>query len=498
MIMQYACIPGTHSQGSHASNGIIMTIAEYDALNWPGKALRTSIILFLRAMSLIKFFSTNGHPQRVNFKEALLMGQAPDKGLYMPEQIPEIPRSKIDGFPKMSYPKIAREVVKPYLGDLVSDSALRVMLEDAYDYDVPVERVYDGKYVLRLDRGPTCSFKDFAARLMGRLIQYFLKQEGRSILILTATSGDTGSAVAHAFFGLDNVKVVVLFPEKEVTERQRRQMTTLGKNVFPLSVQGKFDDCQALVKQAFVDPDLSGLDLSSANSINIGRLLPQAVYYFYAQSRAANDGEDAVFSVPSGNFGDLMGGLIALKMGLPAKKFVVATNENDEFPRFMQTAVYEPIRPSKNCISNAMNVGHPSNLARLFSLYGGQMDEAGHVGKAPDLTAMRKDLYAVSISDEQTRQTIRDAYHQHKVLLEPHGAVAWAGLSRYLNECGDYSPCISLETADPAKFPDEIVRATGVNPPLPAAMARLDELDEKYEKIDGQYSSLKNYLARFI
>jgi len=449
-------------------------------------------------MSLIKFFSTNGHPERVDFKRALLMGQAPDKGLYMPEEIPKIPRSLIDRFPKMSYPQIAREVIKPYLGDLVDDSALQSMLKDAYNYDVPLERAYDEKYILRLDRGPTCSFKDFAARLMGRLVQYFLKEDGRNILILTATSGDTGSAVAHAFFGLDNVRVVVLFPEKEVTERQRRQMTTLGKNVFPLSVKGKFDDCQALVKQAFVDPDLLDLNLSSANSINIGRLLPQAVYYFYAQSRASAHGEEVVFSVPSGNFGDLMGGLLALKMGLFAQKFVVATNENDEFPRFVKTGVYEPIRPSKNCISNAMNVGHPSNLARLFWLYGGQMDETGHVNRAPDLQAMRRDLYAVSITDEETRNTIKEAYSQHKVLLEPHGAVAWAGLMKYLNECGDYSPCISLETADPAKFPEEIVRATGISPPLPPAMALLDDLAEKYDRIDGEYSSLKDYLRKFL
>ncbi|OPY53364.1 MAG: Threonine synthase [Methanosaeta sp. PtaU1.Bin112] len=449
-------------------------------------------------MSAIKFFSTNGQSERVDFRGALLMGQAPDKGLYMPEEIPEIPRSLIEQFSKMSYPQIAFEVIKPYLGDLVSDSDLKAMLMDAYDYDVPVERVYDEKYVLRLDRGPTCSFKDFAARAMGRLVQHFLRAEGRSILILTATSGDTGSAVAHAFYGLDNVKVVVLFPEKEVTDRQRRQMTTLGKNIFPLAVQGKFDDCQALVKQAFVDPELSALNLSSANSINIGRLLPQAVYYFYAHSRASPKGGRIVFSVPSGNFGDLMGGLLAMKMGLPTRRFVVATNENDEFPRLMETGIYEPIRPSKNCISNAMNVGHPSNLARLFSLYGGQMDETGHVGRQPDMEAMRKDLYAAAVTDEETRQTIKEAYRQHKVLLEPHGAVAWAGLLKYLKQCGDWSPCVSLETADPAKFPDEIVRATGINPPLPEAMSRLDELEESFERMDGRYASLKEYLKRFL
>ena len=449
-------------------------------------------------MSLIKFFSTNGHLDRVDFKGALLAGQAPDKGLYMPEMFPSLSPETIRNFPQMSYHQIAYQVIKPYLGDLVEESALEEMLKDAYSYEVPLERVYDGKYLLRLDRGPTCSFKDFAARLMGRLMQYFLKEEGRSMIILTATSGDTGSAVAHAFYGLENIKVIVLFPESEVTERQRRQMTTLGENIYPLAVSGKFDDCQALVKQAFVDPELKGLELSSANSINVGRLLPQAVYYFYAHSRVAPGGEEVVFSVPSGNFGDLMGGLIALKMGLPVKKFVAATNENDEFPRFMQTGVYEPIRPSRNCISNAMNVGHPSNLARLFSLYGGQMDETGQVARQPDLSAMREEIYAVSISDEETRQTIREAYSQYKVLLEPHGAVGWAGLVRYLKEFGDWSPAVSLETADPAKFPDEIVRLTGVNPSLPPAMASLDEKEEHYLKMDGSYASLKDYLKGFF
>ena len=449
-------------------------------------------------MSLIKFFSTNGHLDRVDFKGALLAGQAPDKGLYMPEMFPSLSPETIRNFPQMSYHQIAYQVIKPYLGDLVEESALEDMLKDAYSYEVPLERVYDGKYLLRLDRGPTCSFKDFAARLMGRLMQYFLKEEGRSMIILTATSGDTGSAVAHAFYGLENIKVIVLFPESEVTERQRRQMTTLGENIYPLAVTGKFDDCQALVKQAFVDPELKGLELSSANSINVGRLLPQAVYYFYAHSRVAPGGEEVVFSVPSGNFGDLMGGLIALKMGLPVKKFVAATNENDEFPCFMQTGVYEPIRPSKNCISNAMNVGHPSNLARLFSLYGGQMDETGQVARQPDLSAMREEIYAVSISDEETRQTIREAYSQYKVLLEPHGAVGWAGLVRYLKEFGDWSPAVSLETADPAKFPDEIVRLTGVNPSLPPAMASLDEKEENFLKMDGSYASLKDYLKGFF
>jgi threonine synthase len=445
-------------------------------------------------MSSLKFFSTNGQSPSADFREALLAGQAPDKGLYMPERIPQIPAEVIAQFYEMSYREIAYHVLKPYLGELIPDSSLKPMLQDAYDYQVPLEKVYSRKYILRLDRGPTCSFKDFAARLMGRLMQYFLSREKETIIILTATSGDTGSAVAHAFHGLDNIKVVVLFPEKEVTERQRRQMTTLGGNIYPMAVEGKFDDCQALVKQAFADRDLQGLRLSSANSINIGRLLPQAVYYFYAFSCAARPGESAVFSVPSGNFGDLMGGLIAMRMGLPVHKFIAATNENDEFPAFMSSGIYQPLRPSKNCISNAMNVGHPSNLARVFSLYGGQMDEAGRVSRQPDLETMREEIYAVSITDQETRRTIKDAYLRHGLLLEPHGAVGWAGLLRYLEEGGDWSPCISLETADPAKFPEEIVRLIGVNPPLPPAMARLDEMEEHFQRMGKDYRSLKDYL----
>ncbi|MFB3764669.1 MAG: threonine synthase [Methanotrichaceae archaeon] len=447
-------------------------------------------------MSRIAFLSTNGSLERIDFRQALLMGQAPDKGLYMPETIPAIPIEKVLQFSAMIYPDIAYEVIKPYLSDLVPDDALKAILRDAYNYEVPIEKVYDDKYILRLDRGPTCSFKDFAARLMARLMHYFLSQEGKNIIILTATSGDTGSAVAHAFYGLDNIRVVVLFPEKEVTERQRRQMTTLGKNIYPLAVDGKFDDCQALVKQAFADPELKRLNLSSANSINIGRLLPQAVYYFYAHSRVSENADPVVFSVPSGNFGDLMGGLIAMKMGLPVHRFIAATNENDEFPHFMKTGIYEPIKPSRNCISNAMNVGHPSNLARVFSLYGGQMNESGYVSKQPDLNAMREDLYAVSISDAETRRTIREVYNEYRVLLEPHGSVGWAGLMKYLDECGDWSPCISLETADPAKFPDEIIKLTNVNPPLPKAMAKLDNLDEHFKKMRGNYTSLKSYLLQ--
>jgi threonine synthase len=449
-------------------------------------------------MKKIQYYSTNGHPELLDFKEALLRGQAPDKGLYVPDSIPSIPMAELASFSGMEYPEIALCVMRRYLGDLIPEDDLVAILEDAYDFPVPIEKVYDEKYVMRLDRGPTFSFKDFAARLMGRLMQYFLKEEGRSMVILTATSGDTGSAVAHAFYGLDNIKVVVLFPEEEVTGRQRKQMTTLGENVTVFAVDGKFDDCQAMVKQAFVDPDFAGLNLSSANSINIGRLIPQSIYYFYAWSRVAAPDREVVFSVPSGNFGNVMAGLIAMRMGLPVHKFVIATNENDEFPSFLSTGDYRPIRPSVKCISNAMNVGHPSNLARVFWLYEGSMDENGTVVKAPDIEAMRREIFAVCITDSETRAAISDAYNRFDTLLEPHGAVGWGGLARYLREVEDWSPCVSLETADPAKFPEEVVRAVGLEPPVPESMARLDGMEERFDLVAGDYGSFKEKLSELF
>ncbi len=449
-------------------------------------------------MKKIMYSSTNGHPDHLDFKGALLTGQAPDKGLYVPEEIPRLSSETIAGFKEMSYPEIAFEIIRQYLGDLVPESDIKAILKDAYDYDVPIEKVYDQKYVMRLDKGPTLSFKDFAARLMGRLMQYFLRQEGRNMLILTATSGDTGSAVAHAFYDLENIQVVVLFPENEVTGRQRKQMTTLGKNVHIMAVDGKFDDCQDIVKQAFVDPDLKHLNLSSANSINVGRLIPQSIYYFYAFSRIAPHGEDVLISIPCGNFGNVMAGLIAMNMGLPVRRFVIATNENDEFPNFIETGTYKPLHPSKKCISNAMNVGHPSNLARIFWLYGGQMDENGTVHKMPDIESMRRDLFVISITDDETRKTISEAYNRYDTLLEPHGAVGWAGLQRYLKEVEDWMPAVSLETADPAKFPEEVVRAVGIEPPLPPSLAKLDRMDENYDNIEGDYESFKQCLQNLF
>lgn len=449
---------------------------------------------------MLKYYSTNHKSPSISFREALLQGQAPDKGLYLPEVIPQLSGEEIYSFINKPYHEIAFDVIWKFLEGEIPEDILRNLVKDAYNYLVPLEPVYQRKYILRLDQGPTASFKDFAARMMGRLMNYYLAKENRNLLILTATSGDTGSAIANAFYGLDNIKVLVLFPENEVTNRQRKQMTTLGKNVEIIAVDGKFDDCQALVKEAFADPELIYLNLSSANSINIGRLVPQIVYYFYAfaRLRVGNPDDEVVFSVPSGNFGDMMGGVLAMKMGLPVKRFIIAVNENDEFPLYSKTGAYRKIEPSRNCISSAMNVGHPSNLARLVALYGGIMDEKGNISKQADIELMRRELYAVSITDQTTRQTIKETWENHNVILEPHGSVGWAGLQDFIAHEGDkfdqYQLFISLETAHPAKFPEEINRLLGFDPELPPSLQGIEEKSENYGKIENNYQAFKNHL----
>jgi threonine synthase len=446
----------------------------------------------------IRYYSTNGNAVHVTFSEALLKGLAPDKGLYMPERIPVLEKEVLNKMKKAAYPEIAFTVARNFLQGEIEDHELRRIVNDAYNFEVPLEKVYDRKFIMRLDRGPTASFKDFAARMMGRLMQHFLSRENRNMLILTATSGDTGSAIANAFYGLENIKVVILFPENEVTDRQRKQMTTLRKNIKILALNGKFDDCQALVKQAFVDSALEKLNLSSANSINIGRLLPQSFYYFYAWSQLAENGEPFIFSIPSGNFGNMMGALLAKKMGLPVKKLVISTNENDEVPVYWRTGSYATIVPSKNCISSAMNVGHPSNMARVITLYGGIMDEKGNIIREPDVKQMHEDIFAISISDDRTTQVLKEAYKKYRVLLEPHGAAGWAGLEEYYRNYPDDArpdqPAVSLETAHPAKFPQEIRKMLDFDPEPPDSLKELDKMSESFDRIHNDYKDFKEYL----
>jgi threonine synthase len=446
-------------------------------------------------MNEIFFASTNKQAPDVNLAEALWQGQAPDKGLYLPVTIPCFAAGELESLQDRSYPEIAAAVLNKLTTGTFPLPLLHEMCRRAYDFAIPLEHVDSRRYVMRLDRGPTASFKDFAGRMMGQMFGALRQNATGRLVILTATSGDTGSAVAHAFYRIKQVEVMVLFPPAEVSNRQRKQMTTLGENITAVGVEGKFDDCQALVKQAFADQSLRRIQLTSANSINIGRLLPQIVYYVYAYVRLARNDERIVFSVPSGNFGDMMGALLASRMGLPVERILVATNANDEVARFLETGHYQKIVPSRCCISNAMNVGHPSNLARVVALFGGWMDEAGVIREMPDMARMKKELWAISIDDEQTRRTIQNAWQRHRLLLEPHGAVGWRALEHYNEATPSSAVAVSVETAHPAKFPEEIEQLLGFSPEIPAALADVERKKEQYLTMPADYQAFHNLLV---
>ncbi len=457
-------------------------------------------------MNPIRYYSTNRslaleglEPFKglVSFREALIMGQAPDGGLFMPESFPRLSAELVHGLKGKPYWEAALIVGEKFWGDAVGREELEEIVKDAYDYEIPIEEVYGRKYVMRLDRGPTASFKDFAARLMSRLMSR-LRDPHKHLNVLVATSGDTGSAIGEAFKGVEGIDVYILYPEKEVSPRQKKQLDTIGGNVSTLMVEGKFDDCQNMVKRAFLDPDLAKLNLTSANSINIGRVLPQCIYYIWGYAQVAGEGEEAVICVPSGNFGNACGCEFAWRMGLPLHRLLMPTNENDEFPRFLETGEYGKISPSRKCLSNAMNVGHPSNLARFFDVYGGNVDKEGTVHRLPEVDLMRKRIFSISVSDEETRETIKEAYEEYGLLLEPHGAVGWKGLAEYLKREGDFSLCISIETAHPAKFPDEIEELLSVHPDVPESLRDIDRRTGEPTPIPNDYREFKDFLERIV
>lgn len=451
----------------------------------------------------IRYYSTNRDLKNiagivpftglVSFKEALLAGQAPDEGLFVPDSIPQLSLKDIQNLKNRPYRETALLVAKAFLAGEFPPEILEKVTADAYNYPVPLEKVSPQSYVMRLDQGPTASFKDFAARMMARLMSH-CRPQGERLNILVATSGDTGSAVGEAFKGVAGIDVTILYPAEEVSLRQKKQLDTIGDNVQALSIQGKFDDCQNLVKQAFSDPSLAKFNLTSANSINFGRILPQMIYYVYAYAQLAAPGEQIVFSVPSGNFGNALGCEYARRMGLPVAKLVMPTNENDEFPHYLKTGHYRKVSPSRACISNAMNVGHPSNLARFFELYGGTVDRTGNVHVYPDRKEMQHHIFSVSISDDETRQTIRRIYEQYGTILEQHGAVGWAGLTTYRKSTGDQHLAVSLETAHPAKFPEEIEKLLGFIPALPESMKGLDRRQGSAIALINNYDHFRDYL----
>lgn len=455
-------------------------------------------------METIRYYSTNRNLDgiegitpfkgRVSFRDALLQGQAPDEGLYMPDRIPHLSHNDIVALKGKPYIEAAMLVTRAFLNDEIDVGTLRTIVEDSYPFPVPLERVAESSYIMRLDQGPTASFKDFAARMMARLMGHFRPRDTR-LNVLVATSGDTGSAVGEAFKGVEGIDVHILYPQDEVSGRQKKQLDTIGGNVTAICVDGKFDDCQNLVKQAFADPSLTHLSFTSANSINFGRILPQMVYYFYAYAQLIReDQEGIVVSVPSGNFGNALGCEYARRMGLPVKKLVMPTNENDEFPRFLEKGTYEKRSPSLACLSNAMNVGHPSNLARFFNLYGGTVDRIGRVHRYPDIDAMRNNIFSVSISDEETKRCIKKTYERYGIVLEPHGAVGWRGLETYLEHHGKGLLCVSLETAHPAKFPDEIIALLGITPEIPDSMRGIDDRKGEAVQLPADYTVFEEYL----
>ncbi len=445
----------------------------------------------------LRFVSTMGGGASVSLSEALLSGQAPDGGLFVPAEVPRLRQGWEAS--QGSFAELAVDFLWPYCEGTFSRGELADLCASAYDFAVPLEEAGAGRWVLRLDRGPTGSFKDFAARFLARAVSMLLARRGETSLVLTATSGDTGSAVGHAFRGVAGVKVLILFPRAEVSERQRKQMTTLGANVRALGVDSSFDGCQELVKAAFADPSLAPLRLCSANSINIGRLLPQAVYYLFAARALRQAGVLARprFAVPCGNFGNLAAALLAQRAGFAVRRFVVATNANDEVPRYLSSGAYHPLRPSRPCLSNAMNVGHPSNWARIMAWYGGHMLMDGRVVRAADLAALRRDLFAVAVDDGATMAAMRAAWQGAGVVLEPHGAVAWEGLTRYLAQASAEAaaaPAVVLATAHPAKFPELVAQATGRLPEAPAWLQQLDAVDDAFAVIAPEAAALHEAL----
>ncbi|MCX7965905.1 MAG: threonine synthase [Syntrophorhabdaceae bacterium] len=456
-------------------------------------------------MKKITYYSTNNKFYRVDFETALLEGLAPDYGLYMVarQDIPRLSPEKIKSMRAMKYSEIAYEVLSPFLLSEIPEKNLKAILDDAYREDkIPtdVQHITGKTYIMWLTKGPTYSFKDYAARFFGRTLNYFLGEKGLKRVVIVATSGDTGGAVADALWGLENIDNIVFFPGNSISEGQRRQMTTLMENIYAFDVNGDFDVCQALAKKILGDKDFAfhifgDRDrFTSANSISLGRLLPQAVYPFYAYSRIEDDPEGFIASVPSGNFGNMMGTVIAKQMGLPVKKIICGVNENTEFPDFLYTGVYT-VRPSVKSPSSAMIVSHPSNLARLIDFYGGHMyDERdpktgqvikpGIIDKMPDMEEMRRDLFSIGITNPQHYETMMDVYKKYGVILDPHGAVGWRSLEIFLNNKHDQLAVI-YETADPGKFPEDVERAIGIMPEIPSGIKRQKILKERIYKIES-------------
>lgn len=424
------------------------------------------------------FRSTRGESEPVSFQTAVLNGLAPDGGLYLPEVIPGVPPKVLESLSRLTFQELGLEIASLWLDKEMNRKDLQKIVDSAFPFDAPLMPVESNIYALELFHGPTFAFKDFGARFMAQVLEQFIADSSKELTILVATSGDTGSAVASACHNLPGIKVVLLFPSGKISEIQRKQMTTLGGNVQAVAIEGSFDDCQRLVKQAFADSDLrTHLRLTSANSINIARLLPQSFYYFRAVAQIS-DQHPPIFSIPSGNFGNLTAAVIAKRMGLPVKHFVAATNVNDVVPQYLKTGKFEP-RPSIQTISNAMDVGNPSNFERMLILY------------ENDVAKMSAEIYAASFSDHKTEQCIKHTFQEANYILDPHGAVGLLGLKKF---AGEKSVGIFLETAHPAKFLETVEPAIAKKIDIPEKLQSCLNSPENVTKLKAGYDEFRAFL----
>jgi threonine synthase len=429
----------------------------------------------------MKYYSLKDPSVYSTFKEATIRGQAPDGGLYFPETIPAFPDDLLQNIDQLSREELAFRVIQPYTGDTIPETDLRGIIAETINFDFPLVPVTNNTQSLELFHGPTLAFKDVGARFMSRCLSFFMRGHDQPVTVLVATSGDTGGAVASGFHGIDGVRVVILYPSGKVSSVQELQLTTFGQNITALEVQGSFDDCQHMVKQAFADNDLGQrLFLTSANSINVARWLPQQFYYFFAWQQWPDKDHPPVISVPSGNFGNLCAGLMAWQSGLPVNHFIAACNANDVVPAYLQTGEYHTAT-AKPTLSNAMDVGNPSNFVRILEIFHHR------------LTSLKKMLTGYSISDAETIAAIRKLYTQHHYLADPHGAVGWLSLDRYLTDHpGDSG--LFLETAHPVKFYDVVEPIIGTKIPLPASVADLLNKQKKSLKMAPLFDELKAFL----
>ena len=434
----------------------------------------------------MKYYSTNKQSQSVSLQEAVVKGLASDRGLFMPEAIKALPSSFYDHIEDLSFQEIAYRVADAFFGEDIPADTLKDIVYDTLNFDVPLVKVEENIYSLELFHGPTLAFKDVGGRFMARLLSYFIRKEGqKDVNVLVATSGDTGSAVANGFLGVEGIHVYVLYPKGKVSEIQEKQFTTLGQNITALEVDGTFDDCQALVKSAFMDKELNDhLLLTSANSINVARFLPQAFYYFYAYAQLKKmgqaDNKKVVVCVPSGNFGNITAGLFGKQMGLPVSRFVAANNKNDIFYQYLQTGKYNP-RPSVATIANAMDVGDPSNFARVLDLY-----KESH-------EAICRDISGTTYTDEQIRETVKTTYQQTGYLLDPHGACGFRALKEGLKE-GEVG--IFLETAHPAKFLETVEDIIADKVTIPAKLQEFMKGEKQSLPLSKEFADFKAYLLK--